>query len=292
MRVAVLQIYNDQIQDLLKTADALSPPPQSGNGGPNGASALSSASSGPASCALVTAPFGARGASAGANAAGAAVNWAAALAGKEEVHRPAADAAAAMALIERGAAARATAATNRNEASSRSHLICRLELTSAAAGGQGSQKLRSVLTLVDLAGSEGAPATDGLADRKARAAEGGGINQSLLQLKIVFDALARGDRPCFRGERLTEVLRVSERASGRRGVGWGSGGPCSWEVGARMVGRERGSVPSARLDLWCCAPSGKQHAPPTTQPPTHNTLNNTSNHINRTRSPAPGRACR
>ena len=66
-----------------------------------------------------------------------------------------------------------------------------------------------MLTLVDLAGSEGAPASDGLAGRRERLAEGGGINQSLLQLKIVFDALARGEKPCFRGERLTEVLRVS-----------------------------------------------------------------------------------
>lgn len=41
-----------------------------------------------------------------------------------------------------------------------------------------------------------------------RAAEGGGINQSLLQLKIVFDALARGEKPGFRGEKLTEVLKV------------------------------------------------------------------------------------
>lgn len=65
MRVAVFQIYNDSIQDLLADESA----PHS-------------------------------------NSNSKSVNWAAALAGKEEVHRPAAGAAAAMALIERGAASR------------------------------------------------------------------------------------------------------------------------------------------------------------------------------------------
>ena len=79
-----------------------------------------------------------------------------------------------------------TATTNKNEASSRSHLVCRLTVESALAGGGGGQSTVARLTLVDLAGSEGAETAYGAPDELSRRKEGANINQSLLTLQRVF----------------------------------------------------------------------------------------------------------
>ena len=62
------------------------------------------------------------------------------------------DADAAIAVFEEGAAHRATASTNVNEHSSRSHCVMQVEVT--VARGQGTAPVRSRLFLVDLAGCE------------------------------------------------------------------------------------------------------------------------------------------
>ncbi len=106
-----------------------------------------------------------------------------------------------------------TACTNKNEQSSRSHLIVRLTVEAAPAGGEpGKCGTVSRLTLVDLAGSEGAETSDKVADSGKRLAEGSNINQSLLTLQKVFRSLTSRDRaiaPPFRDSKLTQLLKVS-----------------------------------------------------------------------------------
>ncbi|GBF88418.1 hypothetical protein Rsub_01130 [Raphidocelis subcapitata] len=125
-----------------------------------------------------------------------------------------------MALIARGVAARKTAATNKNDTSSRSHLLVRLTLEASpspdAAGGVAAGTL-SRLTLVDLAGSESAEASAGMPNQQQRQQEGAQINGSLLQLQRVFTALAeRSGYRAFRGNRLTELLNESLVGAGAR----------------------------------------------------------------------------
>eukprot|EP00955_Chlamydomonas_euryale_P027891 294030-Chlamydomonas_euryale.AAC.2 len=95
-------------------------------------------------------------------------------------------------VLSRGSAARATAAHKMNSESSRSHAIITLTLeqhaTSEGAGALPHELhfLRSKLHLIDLAGSE--RVSDTGAEGK-RFAEGVNINQGLLQLGNVVNAL-------------------------------------------------------------------------------------------------------
>ncbi|KAI8475651.1 MAG: P-loop containing nucleoside triphosphate hydrolase protein [Monoraphidium minutum] len=125
-----------------------------------------------------------------------------------------------IAHIYRGNEKRKTAMTNKNEHSSRSHLICRVTLESSAAGGDGPRGtcMRARLTLVDLAGSECADTAYGTTSERDRMAEGKRINQSLLALRRVFDALAEGGggHVPFRESKLTQLLQESLSGAGAR----------------------------------------------------------------------------
>ncbi|CAN0169115.1 unnamed protein product, partial [Discosporangium mesarthrocarpum] len=94
-------------------------------------------------------------------------------------------------LLERGALCRATASTNMNHHSSRSHAICTLNLEVGAGGGQeGFETVTaSKFHLVDLAGSERAKKT-GAEGQRLR--EGININKGLLALGNVISALSAG----------------------------------------------------------------------------------------------------
>ncbi|KAL8377402.1 hypothetical protein RB595_008194 [Gaeumannomyces hyphopodioides] len=140
-----------------------------------------------------------------------------------------------LALVDVAAALRATAPTLRNDASSRSHAVCRIriELPTAAGGGGGggAGAEDGLLYLVDLAGSEAArDVSEHGADRMREARE---INASLSTLKdcirgrVLHDAAAidGGKKPAaaggkqyvpFRQSTLTKMLRhVFDPESGR-----------------------------------------------------------------------------
>ena len=162
-------------------------------------------------------------------------------------------------LVERGAAARATAPTGVHAHSSRSHAV--LELTierrwaaaaahpaesgggeatpaAAAAAASDAQRARvSRLTLVDLAGSEG---MEGAHGGRADAA-GVATNVGLLVLGRVLEARARGTLPPYRDAALTRLLQrqldggaltrmiacvgpLASSSSSRDGGGGGGGG--------------------------------------------------------------------
>lgn len=96
----------------------------------------------------------------------------------------------ALRLLSRGIAARRTAETRLNAASSRSHSIFTLctHIKEEAANGDDLIKLGK-LNLVDLAGSENVSRSGA---RDVRAREAGNINQSLLTLGRVINALVDG----------------------------------------------------------------------------------------------------
>jgi len=103
----------------------------------------------------------------------------------------------ALATVASGSQFRSTESTMRNQKSSRSHAILVLYLTKAG--------IERKLSLVDLAGSEAVAKASG-----SRAAEGVGINESLLHLGNVIRALAeRKPFIPYRDTPLTWVLRDS-----------------------------------------------------------------------------------
>lgn len=91
------------------------------------------------------------------------------------------------ALLARGVANRRTAETKLNKCSSRSHSIFTIttHIKEATAGGDDLIKIGK-LNLVDLAGSENVSRSGA---RNDRAREAGSINQSLLTLGRVINAL-------------------------------------------------------------------------------------------------------
>lgn len=131
-----------------------------------------------------------------------------------------------LALVDMAAALRATEPTLRNDASSRSHAVCRIRIQLPAAalggggGGAGAGAEDGLLYLVDLAGSEAARDVSAhSADRMREARE---INASLSTLKdcirgrVLHDAAAidGGKKPApgkqcvpFRQSTLTKMLR-------------------------------------------------------------------------------------
>ena len=96
---------------------------------------------------------------------------------------------------------RRQAATGVHDQSSRSHAVCRIQL-SAAADAPG------VLTLVDLAGSERNAATLHRSDAKL-IREAAQINSSLMALKDCIRARAIGEYANFRASKLTQLLKSS-----------------------------------------------------------------------------------
>ena len=113
-------------------------------------------------------------------------------------------------LIE-GDRRRATAATNMNEHSSRSHAIFRLTVESRdIALGSKSPITKSQLNLVDLAGSEKASQT-GASGQTLK--EGAAINKSLFMLGQVIKELTRGAGHiaghCYRNSVLTKILKTA-----------------------------------------------------------------------------------
>ena len=111
-------------------------------------------------------------------------------------------------LIELGALSRSTGTTSRNADSSRSHAVLQLHLRKDV--GRKLNVEHGRLTFIDLAGSERGADTANFS--RATRLEGAEINTSLLALKEVIRARARGGSMVhvpFRGSKLTQVLKES-----------------------------------------------------------------------------------
>lgn len=110
--------------------------------------------------------------------------------------------------IELGAQSRSTGTTSRNADSSRSHAVLQMHLRKTVGRKQNVEHGR--LTFIDLAGSERGADTANYS--RATRLEGAEINTSLLALKEVIRARARGGSMThvpFRGSKLTQVLKES-----------------------------------------------------------------------------------
>lgn len=117
----------------------------------------------------------------------------------------------AMACIESGSLHRATAAHDMNQQSSRSHAIFTIIFTKSEKGQEGiASKVTSQFQLVDLAGSERAKRTNASG---ARLKEGISINVSLLALMEVISVLGdeqkKGSHVPYRRSKLTRILTNS-----------------------------------------------------------------------------------
>lgn len=112
------------------------------------------------------------------------------------------------ALLERGSSKRRTAETLLNKQSSRSHSILSITIHIKEATPEGEELIKcGKLNLVDLAGSENISRSGA---REGRAREAGEINKSLLTLGRVITALVEhlGHVP-YRDSKLTRLLRDS-----------------------------------------------------------------------------------
>lgn len=116
-------------------------------------------------------------------------------------------------LLDYAAARRATASTNANMQSSRSHAICTLTVTVTPTSG--TERTQAKLTLVDLAGSERIKKTGVMGLQQQESIT---INQDLFALGQVVSALADKSRSTgkgkqahvpFRNSKLTRLLRES-----------------------------------------------------------------------------------
>lgn len=117
----------------------------------------------------------------------------------------------AMAVLERGQAARHVGETKMNARSSRSHTIFTLQIESKGGEGVDQSFRASSLNLVDLAGSERLKSTGAEGNRQK---EGAHINKSLLVLGTIINRLssANGDPAKYghlpyRDSKLTRLLR-------------------------------------------------------------------------------------
>lgn len=126
--------------------------------------------------------------------------------GLEEVGVRTAD--EALAILTKGSNRRQIAATRFNEHSSRSHSVFTLTVHTKETSTAGEDLLRvGKMNLVDLAGSENI-GRSGAADKRAR--EAGMINQSLLTLGRVINALVDGSSHIpYRESKLTRLLQDS-----------------------------------------------------------------------------------
>ncbi|KAH9946029.1 kinesin-domain-containing protein [Epithele typhae] len=114
----------------------------------------------------------------------------------------------ALALLTKGSDRRQIAATKFNDHSSRSHSVFSITIHTSMASSSGDGLLRvGKLNLVDLAGSENV-GRSGAENKRAR--EAGMINQSLLTLGRVINALVDGSSHVpFRESKLTRLLQES-----------------------------------------------------------------------------------
>ncbi|KAF9246508.1 P-loop containing nucleoside triphosphate hydrolase protein [Melanogaster broomeanus] len=126
--------------------------------------------------------------------------------GLEEM--PVKDAADALALLTKGSYRRQIAATKFNDHSSRSHSVFSITVHTKETSSMGDDLLRvGKLNLVDLAGSENI-GRSGAENKRAR--EAGMINQSLLTLGRVINALVdRSSHVPYRESKLTRLLQDS-----------------------------------------------------------------------------------
>jgi myosin heavy subunit len=109
-----------------------------------------------------------------------------------------------MALLKRGNSNRATAATDMNEHSSRSHMVLMVDVVS---GLEDAQSNKGTLYLVDLAGSERVRKSNVEGDQLK---EAGFINKSLSALGNVMEALDRkASHVPYRDSKLTYMLQDS-----------------------------------------------------------------------------------
>ena len=105
--------------------------------------------------------------------------------------------------IHESSALRSTGTTSRNAGSSRSHAVLQLHIRKRSDKTEYSR-----LSVIDLAGSE--RGSDVSTACQTTRKEGAEINTSLLSLKEVIRALAKGDSVShvpFRGSKLTQVLK-------------------------------------------------------------------------------------
>ncbi|KAK0197090.1 kinesin 2 [Armillaria mellea] len=118
------------------------------------------------------------------------------------------DSADALALLIKGSDRRQVAATKFNDHSSRSHSIFSITIHTKENGVVGEDLLRTgKLNLVDLAGSENIGRSGA---QNARAREAGMINQSLLTLGRVINALVdKAQHVPYRESKLTRLLQDS-----------------------------------------------------------------------------------
>ncbi|KAJ7063348.1 P-loop containing nucleoside triphosphate hydrolase protein [Mycena amicta] len=126
--------------------------------------------------------------------------------GLEEI--PVKDSADALALLVKGSERRQIAATKFNDHSSRSHSVFSITVHTKEASHAGEDLLRiGKLNLVDLAGSENI-GRSGAENKRAR--EAGMINQSLLTLGRVINALVdKAQHVPYRESKLTRLLQDS-----------------------------------------------------------------------------------
>ena len=104
-------------------------------------------------------------------------------------------------LLQKAFAIRATATTDMNIQSSRSHLLVQFVLYN------GTEKPLAKLTLVDLAGSECLRQSGGQEERRKEAKM---INLSLFELtNVLRDLNVPGKVPSFRNSKLTMMLKDS-----------------------------------------------------------------------------------
>jgi len=109
-----------------------------------------------------------------------------------------------MRLLQIGNSARATASTNLNERSSRSHMVLQVEVNCGIVGQPGNQ---GKLFLVDLAGSERVR-NSGVSGKELKEAQY--INKSLSALSDVMEALDRkATHVPYRNSKLTHLLQDS-----------------------------------------------------------------------------------
>ncbi|KAK0562628.1 Kinesin- motor protein [Tilletia horrida] len=246
VRASFVELYNEELRDLLAVEDAGASGDDNANttsantqkrGGKDASSATGSSS---------TAGFGAAGSGGGMRIYDDAKGRGVVIQGLEEI--PITSAEAGLEILRRGSAKRHIAATNCNSQSSRSHSVFTLTIhhtttnnlsgsqsgppsSQSSAGGsarpillgkdgkplpsqsgsaaqQGEDVMRiGKLNLVDLAGSENI-GRSGAADKRAR--EAGMINQSLLTLGRVINALVEKQSHIpFRESKLTRLLQES-----------------------------------------------------------------------------------
>ncbi|PFH54335.1 hypothetical protein AMATHDRAFT_186247 [Amanita thiersii Skay4041] len=186
VKISCIELYNEELRDLL----ASDLPPPSGNTQPMGAGLKDTNKNQEIGLKIFD----------DSNKRGVVIQ------GLEEI--PVKDSQDALALLMKGSMRRQIAATNFNDHSSRSHSIFSITVHIKETSSIGDDLLRvGKLNLVDLAGSENI-GRSGAESKRAR--EAGMINQSLLTLGRVINALVdKAQHVPYRESKLTRLLQDS-----------------------------------------------------------------------------------